>query len=412
MESLRRFVQDEKFGLYLMVFMTNLGWAITSPLLPEISSEFKVSAAQVALVSSAYGLTRLVLNLPIGLMLNRVDQRLLRVGGALILCLGSVLSALATSFYGLILGQLISGAGGAIVLVTNMVWISHLSTPERRGWDLGVYQAVFQASVSISPMLSGWLATWGDWRTAFWFAAVTPVLAFLPLFGARADWLERVRHAVAQEKQAKTMPAESAWRSSTVLALIVANWITFVMFFTSHGFQGTVFPLYGGIVLGLSTGAIGMVIGLSTIVRFVLSLVGGHLSDRFGRRVVLVPGLLLVGLGTALLSLASNVMLYWLVMLIFSLGRFGNNVPATVLADHAPASRWGFFMGLNRLMGDLGTVFGPLAMGLLVQNYGYTVTSFSTSLLVWGSAILVIVGVTEVRPRQPLMGWMRQRLRI
>jgi MFS transporter, DHA1 family, multidrug resistance protein len=134
-----------------------------------------------------------------------------------------------------------------------------------------------------------------------------------------------------------------------------------------------------------------------------MSLVGGELSDRYGRRVMLIPGLIVIGLGMLMFNAVTGVRGFWVAMVVLSLGRFGNNVPATVLADHAPSSRWSFLMGLNRAVGDVSFVLGPVAVGLVLQTFGYGPTTVLSAAMMWISALVVMVGVRETRPYQPIL---------
>jgi len=413
MQSISRVLRDEKVGLYAMVFLANMGWGVMSPVLANVQAEFAVSVVQVALANSVFGIARLVLDVPIGLLIDRIDQKWLRFSGAAVLAIGSALCASAVSFPMLLWGRLLNGVGAAIIQVTNLVWISRLSTPERRGRDLGVYQAVFQAGTSVSPMAGGFLADLFGWRSSFWFAAGAAVLGFLPMLLGPQDWIERVR--VAQPVETHKVKGPTARRPEDPRrarqALFVANLVTFVLFFSVGGFQNTVIPLFGSQMLELEAGAIGLALGVSTILRFVMSLVGGELSDRFGRRAVLIPGLLVIGVGTLMFNLATNLTTFWLAIMVLSFGRFGNNVPATVLADHALPERWGLIMGLNRSVGDLGIVLGPVVMGLLLESQGYASATVFSAVLVWLCALAVAWGVSEVQPHRSLIGDLRQAVR-
>lgn len=390
-------IRDEKFGLYAMVFLANMGWGVMAPILGVIRVDFGVSVAEVALANSAFGLARLALDLPIGLIVDRIDQRILRFTGAFILAVGSVVCALAPDFGFILLGRFVTGVGGAIIQVTNLVWISRLSTDDRRGRDLGIYQAILQAGASISPMASGLLADWTTWRMSFWFSAVMALFAFVPMLSPKNDWVERVRQRTNEAFPIEPVRAPREAHRSSLAALFVVNVITFVLFFSVGGFQNTVIPLYGNQVLSLDAGAIGLALGISMLVRFATSIIGGELSDRYGRRVILVPGLFLIGLGTLMLIFATDLIGFWIAIMVLSIGRFGNNVPATVLADLTPANRWGVMLGLNRAIGDLGAVFGPIAMGLLLENYAYGGTILANALLVWVCIVPVIFGIREVR---------------
>lgn len=410
-QSRRGSIPDGKLGLYAMVFLANMGWGVMSPVLADVQGEFRVSVVEIALANSVFGMARLILDLPIGLLMDWVDPRLVRLAGAAALVSGSVLCALAGDFQGLLAGRFLHGVGAAIIQVTNMVWISRLSTDERRGRDLGIYQAVHQAGASFSPIVGGSLADLGGWRTSFWFSAIVALLAFVPMLVGNRDWVNRVGSRAGQVKRKNVPEGEPPDRIGAAGVLVVANLVTFVLHFSMSSFQNTVMPLYAGSVLGLAAGAIGLALGVSTVLRFLMSLVGGELSDRYGRRAILIPGLAIMGLGILMFNAVTDLSGFWVAMLVLSVGRFGNNVPATVLADHAPSSRWSQLMGLSGAVGDLGAVLGPVAAGLLLEAFGYGPTTVVSAVLLWTCAGAVMGGVPETRQRQPLLGEVRARWR-
>lgn len=411
--SVRRAVPDGKLGLYAMVFLANMGWGVMSPVLANVQAEFRVSVFEIALANSVFGLARLILDVPIGLVMDRVDPRLVRFFGAAVLAIGSVLCAVAGDFSSLLFGRFLHGVGAAIIQVTNMVWISRLSTDERRGRDLGIYQAVLLAGASFSPIVAGTLADLGTWRASFWFSAIMALLGFTPMLVGNRDWMNRVGSRAAQVKSAEVPEAKPSGRADATWVLIVANLVTFVLHFSMSSFQNTVIPLFAGSVLGLEAGAIGLALGASMVLRFVMSLVGGELSDRYGRRAILIPGLIIMGLGMLMFNAVTDLRGFWVAMVVLSMGRFGDNVPATVLADHTPSWRWSRLMGFSRAVGDLGLVLGPVAAGLSLQAFGYGTTTVLSAAMLWIGAMTVMVGVREVRQRQPILGgagaWWRSR---
>ncbi len=128
MQALRRAFPSEKLGLYVVIFLANLGWGVMPPILSTIQAEFDITLTQVALANSAFGVSRLLLDVPIGALMNRVDQRLLGFLGALMISAGSLLCAIAADFNTLLVGRLLNGAGAAIIQVAGLVWISQMST--------------------------------------------------------------------------------------------------------------------------------------------------------------------------------------------------------------------------------------------------------------------------------------------
>jgi MFS family permease len=239
------------------------------------------------------------------------------------------------------------------------------------------------------------------------------LLGFTPMLVGNRDWMNRVGSRAAQVKSAEVPEAKPSGRADATWVLIVANLVTFVLHFSMSSFQNTVIPLFAGSVLGLEAGAIGLALGASMVLRFVMSLVGGELSDRYGRRAILIPGLIIMGLGMLMFNAVTDLRGFWVAMVVLSMGRFGDNVPATVLADHTPSWRWSRLMGFSRAVGDLGLVLGPVAAGLSLQAFGYGTTTVLSAAMLWIGAMTVMVGVREVRQRQPILGgagaWWRSR---
>jgi MFS transporter, DHA1 family, multidrug resistance protein len=394
-----------------MVFLANMGWGVMSPVLANVQAEFGVSVFEIALANSVFGLARLILDVPIGLVMDRVDPRLVRFSGAAVLATGSVICALAGDFPTLLFGRFLHGVGAASIQVTNMVWISRLSTNERRGRDLGIFQAIQQAGASFSPMVAGALADFATWRASFWFSAIMALLGFLPMVVGNHDWWSRVRGQSTPMDTEERPIAKSPPPVDATGVVVVANLVTFVLFFSHSAFQNTVVPLFAGSVLGMDAGAIGLALGLSTVLRFVMSLVGGEVSDRYGRRAILVPGLITIGVGILMFDFVTDMRGFWIALLVLSIGRFGNNVPASVLADHAPPSSWNLLMGFNRAVGDLGLVVGPVAIGLALEAFGYGPSTIASAAMLWAGALAVVVGVPETRQRQPVLDGVRSAWR-
>ncbi len=108
---------------------------------------------------------------------------------------------------------------------------------------MGIYQAVFQAGTSLSPMASGLLADWFSWRASFWFSAVMSLLAFVPMLNQRAAWMDKLRIRSAEMKKPRRESYAPSNRRTVASALLVANIVTFVLFFSVGDFRNTVIPL-------------------------------------------------------------------------------------------------------------------------------------------------------------------------
>ena len=129
-----------------------------------------------------------------------------------------------------------------------------------------------------------------------------------------------------------------------------------------------VIPLFGADVLGLSVDQIGLIVSISVAVDFSLFLVAGWLMDRFGRKFAIVPCFGIQALGMALVPFAaSGAGLLFAAVLI----GFGNGLGAgsmmTLGSDLSPTRSRGEFLGLWRLIGDMGHTGAPLVIGVVAD---------------------------------------------
>jgi MFS family permease len=171
----------------------------------------------------------------------------------------------------------------------------------------------------------------------------------------------------------------------------------FATFFGMAGLTQTLIPLIGDGELEFSASTIGLAIGAGAALRFASAWVAGIASDRLSRRVVLVPSLVLMAAGGAVLALASNVVTWSASILLVALGSSGISVAAAAVADRVPAPELGRELGLFRLVGDLGLVIGPIVTGFIYQASGPRLAGLATTAVFAAAAVAAAAWVTEAR---------------
>jgi MFS family permease len=161
-------------GLFLILPV----FAIHAEQLPQ------VTPLLVGLAVGIYGLTQAVLQIPFGLLSDRIGRKPVIVGGLLVFALGSVVAGSAESIYGVILGRALQGSGAIAAAV--MALAADLTREEIRtrvmatiGISIG---AAFMASMVLGPVLNQWIGVPGIfWLTAVLaLAGVAVVLLLVP----------------------------------------------------------------------------------------------------------------------------------------------------------------------------------------------------------------------------------------
>ena len=143
-----------------------------------------------------------------------------------------------------------------------------------------------------------------------------------------------------------------------------------------QGVFGSLFPLYSTRTIGLSTADVGQLLSLAGIAGVLISFPNGMLADRFGRKVSLVPGLLLLAVASVYLAGATGYIGLLVAVLIYGLGDGMSLSTSEVTAmDLAPERGRGTFLGIWSVFRNVGGIAAPILVGTTAQNFGLT-TSF------------------------------------
>ncbi len=221
-----------------------LGQGIISPVLPLYAKDFDVSAAMVGATISVFGLARLLLNLPAGLLSDRFGRRILLVGGPAITALGSFLSAGAGDIWQLLAYRFVAGAGSAMFMTGAITLVTDIATSENRGRMLSLYQGSLLVGVSIGPAVGGLTAEFLGLRAPFMLvgalSAVCAVWALREMPETHRGSPAAVRPPAPSGAEAPSASSAQALRLLvTNLGFTLVSLVTFSIFFTRSGSRQT-----------------------------------------------------------------------------------------------------------------------------------------------------------------------------
>ena len=153
-------------------------------------------------------------------------------------------------------------------------------------------------------------------------------------------------------------------------------------------------PLWGAHI-GLEVDQIGYVIGAAAAVDMAMFAPVGYVMDRWGRKLMSIPSFLILGLGMALLPLTSDIWAFGAVALLTGFGNgLSSGAMMTLGADLAPRQRASEFIGVWRLIGDVGGAAGPIVVGQIAN----VVTLGWSSIFIAGFGYLGASGVYFLIP--------------
>jgi MFS family permease len=358
-------------------------------LLPGIGHDLSLRPGLLSLVTVAFGVGRLLTDLPAGRAADRIAPLAAFAVSAAGLAVASVLLALAHSLGALLVAAAVLGIASATTNTTGMAYFSH-APREKRGKSLATFSGALLGGQALGPALAGVISGAAGWRVAEGTgAAVAGFVAIGCVVGGRAAARPRAARA--------TLGAAGDDGRIAAVQLGLLYLVSFAVFFALGAMPQTLLPLIGARGYGLSVGVIGVALGIGGICRFAGAAVGGVVADRVSRKAALVPALLAMGGGAALLEVPGGVAVWLAAVVLLSLGSFGGTVAATVLGDLGGGRRVGRRLGVYRFAGDLGLIAGPLVAGWLYDAVGTGAAVAAVTGVLGGCALVVAVALRETR---------------
>lgn len=378
------------------------GQGVIGPVLPIYARRFGVSLAAVGGTVAAFGLARLLLNMPLGALSDRWGRRFLLVGGPLVVSVSMVGCGLAGGIVSLTAWRFVAGAGSAMYMTGALVYLADVSTLANRARLIGFNQGALLFGQSIGPGLGGLIAEQFGIRAPFFFIAGSTLIA--GVYGwARLEETRPSRRAVATVADGPT--AKSGLRRRLAVlgsrAFLAVALVNFAVFFTRASSRLTMIPLAGTDRFGLGVGEVGAVLTAMAVVNLVLLPAASSAADRWGRVRVITPSMVLSAGGLALLALAGDTTVFLAGAGVLALATsIGGPAPAAFAADSVPPENRGFSLGLFRTFGDLGLMVGPPLLGFVADTGGYGWAFGVNAIVVVALTVVFVAAVWSLERRR------------
>jgi len=342
--------------------------SLLNPLLPSIRDAFALSYAESGFAVSAFSIAAGLANAPWGILADRIGSRIVIVGGLFLMGAASVALATAGAYWQLLALLVLLGIVSGSYHGPAAALIARTFSPRVRGTAMGLHITGGHLSFFAAPAVAGVLAmSTGTWRTPYiWFAAA-PIV-----FGALL-WL------VAPRVHERAAPGDrfAAFREIGRVFKDVGPVVSLSIAF-QFGIAALLafFALYFVDVRGLSPALAAVFFGVPQLVGVVGAPLGGWLSDRLGRRRVMLGGLVLMGPAVFALTVVPNEALLVALIVFGLLWSMRSTVTETLVMDSAPAGRRATVLGAYYLVNaHVGGIGAPL-FGFLAEGVGLA-TAFS-----------------------------------
>ena len=362
-------------------FTDLVAYSIAVPVLPDYATRFNASPTMIGLLFASFGVTLLVLSMPMGALSDRVGRKGPMMIGLALLAAATLAFAYAQSLPMLFVARLLQGAADGMTWIVGFAMIADLYGPDERGRAMGLAMAGSTLGIIIGPVIGGWLYEIGGIRLPFLFVAAMAVLDLI-VFAVVAP-------ATSGSGTSVPMRRVLAHRPVAICALVViAGGGTIAML-------EPVIPLVLEARLGLGPAAIGTLFGIASVASTAMHPVYGRLSDRWGGRRLMMIGLIGSALVLPLLSFATDFRSAALAMVpmwvVFSMIVTPSLTYMAEVASAAGFESYGVVYGVYNMAWAVGLMVAPALGGFFLERVGFEALSIG-----WG-ILLMVVGVVLAR---------------
>lgn len=143
--------------LSVSMLLTGLSVGVTSPIMPFISDNLQLTTTQYGTVISSFAVSKMLLNVPSSILVDRYGRRPYLVHSLWFIGLGVAGMGIATDAVQLCLCRMVVGAGVAALTTASSLMVSDISTPQSRARTYSPIMSAFALGMTLGPGLGGLL---------------------------------------------------------------------------------------------------------------------------------------------------------------------------------------------------------------------------------------------------------------
>ena len=334
-----------------------------TPVLPLFAHALHASPTEIGWIVMASTIPGILISYPAGALSDHLGKRRVLLASLVVFASAPFLYLLISNAWQLMAVRFYHGFATAIFGTVASAAIAERYTADRAA-RLSTYSSVTIVGRSIAPFLGGFLISLASFHAVYIACAISGVLALAVGLLLRDD---AATPTASKERPPFWASFTTVLRDRGIMLVSLIEAAQYLVFGAIEAFLA----LFAA-SLGIPAWQIGIILGVQLVSIVFAKPLMGRVSDRVGRRQVIIPGLLIGAASVVLLPFAPNFIGLSGLSLAFGIG-FATVTSSTsaLVADLTRDGRYGSSMGVLRTVMDVGQSIGPVLTGWMVGVAGY-----------------------------------------
>jgi MFS family permease len=333
-----------------------IGSGAILPVIALSARELNASLAVSGLIVALIGLGSLVSNIPAALITSRYGERRSLIGASAFCVLALILCLLARHTWVLGVAVLMFGMATSVFYLARQTYLIEAVPIAMRARAMSTLGGTQRIGMFVGPFAAAALMHFIGLAGAYWIAIFALIAA---------GWLSSTVPDFEVKKQQdgsqtdKPKMAKIACTHAKVFATLGAG----VLFIGAmRASRQIAIPLWADNI-GLTPTTTAIIFGLVSAIDMLFFYPAGKVMDKYGRLWVALPCALLLGGSLMAIPLTGSLTTFLMVSMLMGLGNgIGSGIVMTLGADASPPVGRTEFLGIWRLIADVGTSGGPFLL--------------------------------------------------
>ncbi|WP_145353471.1 MDR family MFS transporter [Staphylococcus cohnii] len=420
------FISNKKRNTIILVmlssaFVAMLNQTLLNTALPAIITGLEITDTTAQWLITGFMLVNGIMIPLTAFLMDRFHTRPLYIFSMSAFLIGSIIAALSPTFGLLMFARVIQAIGAGILLPLMQFTVFTLFPSEKRGFAMGLTGIVAQSAPAIGPTLTGFLIDTFSWRAPFIVVAFIAIIAFI-VGAIFVESNNETKHTQLDKTSVIystlgfglmlygfSSAGNLGFTSPIVIISLIVGILIVTIFvtrqiridnpllnmrvFTNRTFSLSAFasmvlfigivgpalliPIYVQSGLGLSAILSGLVILPGAVVNAFMSVYTGKIYDKYGLKVLAIPGFILLIFMTILHCFLTSETPYWYIVVIYAIRMFAvaliimplNTIGINALESKNISHGTAIINSLRIIAGAIGTAIMITIMAIVRTNY-------------------------------------------